>query len=277
MTGTQDYFPAYLFVGQDDAPDADFAGVLTLERGSNGTAFPQLVKVGNNAQRISGSANKFDGNTVVRAGSLLAGNDSPATSGASGAFGAAMVFVGDEETPDGASPAFLADGAYTVANEIRVSDMSPASAVPVLGGTSNADGAVFSGPVKVRRDVAFMAGDGATVTFTGEFSGLQGVSKRGGGCVRIEGNVALGGDFSWTGGTLEVDGTVTVPAGAVITVDESLCTNENKGMVFDLLCATGGINGRFECPQELPAPWCLIQKAGRIQLAAMRGMRITIK
>jgi autotransporter-associated beta strand protein len=266
-----------VILGQDDAPDADFAGTLKLKYGSNNTAYPQLVKVGNNAQRISGSANRFDGNTIVRAGSLLAGNDSPATGDEPGPFGKAMVFVGDEETPEGAAPAFLADGAYTVANEIRVPDTSPASAVPVLGGTTNANGAVFSGPISLRRDVAFMAGDGATVTFTSTFTGLQGVSKRGGGRVRIEGNVALGGDFSWSGGTLEIDGSVTVPAGAELTVDESLCTRENRGKVFVLLKATGGIDGRFECPQTLPTNWRILQKAGSIRLSRISGFNISVK
>lgn len=272
--GVSDRMPAHFLLGQDDAPDADFEGTMTLEMAGN--TYPQLTKVGNNAQRISGSANKFDGNTVVRAGSLLAGNDSPATSGASGAFGEAMVFVGDEETPEGASPAFLIDGAYTVANEIRVPDTSPASAVPVLGGTSNANGAVFSGPVKLRRDVAFMAGDGATVRFTGAIEGLQGVSMRGGGRVKIESDVSIGGDFAWTGGTLEVDGSVTVPDGATITLDESLCTPENVGKVFDLLSATGGINGKFNCSQEFPIPWRMVQSSGKVKLVS-RGCALIYK
>ena len=272
----KDTRPAYVILGQDDAPDVDFAGTLTLTYGDSDQAYPQLVKVGNNAQRISGSANRLDGNTIVRAGSLLAGNDSPATSGASGAFGAAMVFVGDEETPEGASPAFLIDGAYTVVNEIRVPDTSPASAAPVLGGTSNANGAVFSGPVKLRRDVAFMAGDGATVTFTGPITGLQGVSKLGGGRVRIGSDVSIGGDFAWSGGTLEVDGSVTVPDGATITLDESLCTPENVGKVFDLLSATGGINGRFNCSQEFPIPWRMVQSSGKVKLVS-RGCALIYK
>ena len=274
VSSIKDTRPAYVILGQDDAPDVDFAGTLTLTYGDNDQACPQLVKGGNNAQRISGSANQFVGNTIVRAGSLLAGNDSPATSGASGAFGAAMVFLGDENTPEGASPAFLIDGAYTVANEIRVPDTSPASAVPVLGCTSNANGAVFSGPVKLRRDVAFMAGDGATVTFTGEIEGLQGVSMRGGGRVRIECDVSVGGDFAWTGGTLEVDGAVNVPAGATITVDESVLTRENIDTVFELLSATGGINGSFVCQQGLPEPWRLIQRSGKVKLVASRGFVI---
>ena len=188
-----------------------------------------------------------------------------------------MVFVGDEETPAGASPAFLADGAFTVANEIRVPDTSPASAVPVLGGTTNANGAVFSGPSSLRRDVAFMAGDGATVTFTGEISGLQGVSKRGGGRVVLDGDVDLGGDFAWAGGTLEATGRIMVPAGATLTVDESLCTRENRGKVFVLLKATGGIAGRFERPQALPARWSIVQTSGSVRLAYISGFCMSLR
>ena len=268
--------PAYVFLGQDDAPDADFPGTLLLKHNASQYAYPQLVKIGGNAQRISGGANELLGNVIVRAGSLLAGNDSSGTQG-SGAFGAAMVFLGDEETPAGASPAFLADGAFTVANEIRVPDTSLSSAVPVLGGTTNANGAVFSGPVKLRRDVAFMAGDGATVTFTGEISGLQGVSMRGGGRVVIDGDVALGGDFDWTGGTLEATGRITVPAGATLTVDESLCTRENIDKVFFILKAEGGINGKFECPQTLPGNWRILQKEGSIRLYSPKGFSIFVR
>ena len=76
VIGTSDTKPAYVILGQDDAPDADFSGTLLLKWGSNIMAYPQLVKVGGNAQRISGGANELYGNVIVRAGSLLAGNDS---------------------------------------------------------------------------------------------------------------------------------------------------------------------------------------------------------
>lgn len=273
----QTYIPARFCLGQDDAATADFEGTLNVFWGASNLGALQLVKVGNNAQRISGAANTFQGHTVVRAGSLLVGNDSPATAGASGALGQAMVYVGDEETPEGASPALLADGAYTIANEIRVHDFSPASATPVLGGTANADGAVFSGAVKLYRDVFFRAEPGTTVTFTGAMEGAKGVGMAGGGQVVLAEDVALGGGFAWTGGTLRTEGTFTIPEGAALTVDASVCTRENRGTIFTLIRAEGGVFGTFAFAQELPAGWRIATRANAVCLLFDTGTAFFLK
>jgi len=273
----QTYIPGRFFLGQDDVPAADFEGTLGVYCGGNSIGALQLVKVGNNAQRISGAANTFEGHTIIRAGSLLVGNNSPATAGASGALGQAMVYVGDAETPAGASPALLADGAYTIANEIRVHDFSPASATPVLGGTANADGALFSGAVRLYRDVIFRAETGTTVTFTGEIEGLKGAGMSGGGRVVLADDVTLGGGFVWTGGTLQVNGAFTIPEGAALTVDASVCTKENRGTIFTLIRANGGIFGTFMFAQELPAGWRVATRAGAVCLLFDAGTTLFLK
>ncbi len=273
----QTYIPARFCLGQDDAATADFEGTLNVYYGSSTLGALQLVKVGNNAQRISGAANTFEGHTIVRAGSLLVGNDSPATAGASGALGQAMVYVGDEATPEGASPALLADGAYTIANELRVHDFSPASATPVLGGTANADGATFSGAVRLYRDVAFRAETGTTVTFTGTIEGLKGAAMTGGGSVVLTGDVVLGGGFAWTGGTLQINGAFTIPEGAALTVDASVCTRENRGTIFTLIGANGGVFGKFAFAQELPAGWRIATRADAVYLLYDTGTALFLK
>lgn len=273
----QYYIPAQFLLGQDDVAAADFEGTLNVYYGAFQLGALQLVKVGNNAQRISGAANTFQGHTIVRAGSLLVGNNSPATSGASGALGQAMVYVGDEETPEGASPALLADGAFTIANEIRVHDFSPASATPVLGGTANADGAVFSGAVKLYRDVSFRAETGTTVTFTGAMEGMQGARMSGGGLIVIAGDVTLGGGFVWTGGTLRTEGTFTIPEGAALTVDTSVCTMENHSTIFTLIRADSGVFGTFAFDQELPSGWRIVTRDDAVYLLFDTGTAIILK
>jgi len=240
VTTTQSAEPGYFTLGEDGGADADFAGTLSLEMGGNTCSATQLLKIGDNAQRLSGTANRLEGNTIVRAGRLLVGADSPATAGASGSLGGAMVFVGDAGTPATAVPALLADGPYTVANEIRVHATSPAGALPTLGGTAQADGAAFTGRVTLFRDAAVHADAGATVSFTGDFvSNGHAVSKTGAGVVSLPGDVCV---KRLAGGTLEAGGALTFADGATVDVsDFPAGAFDDRSKVYLLAEAAGGV------------------------------------
>ena len=271
--------PGFFLLGQDGVEEvADFSGKLTLEWGSNIMNALQLVKIGDNAQRISGAENAFYGNTIVRAGALLVGNDSPATNTVGGALGKAMVYVGDAETPEGATPSLLADGAYAIANEIRVHATSPASARPTIGGTEKADGATFSGKVTLYRDAAFAAGAGATVTFSGEID-TQGhaLAKTGAGEVVLAGDLALDAGYAWAGGMLRTAGAVT--CGGTLAIDPAALPETVRGDVYriKIVSAAGGVSGTF-ANAELPGGWSLRYTATSVILAwGSRGYSVILR
>lgn len=256
----------YLGMDRDPRPVADFPGEMQVIYEHPTHAIPRLVKIGDNAQRISGGANLFQGNSTIRKGSLLVGNDSPATPGASGALGETMVYVGDSQTEENTVPSLLIDGPFTVANEIRVLPDSPASATPTVGGTENADGASFTGPIKLYRDVALSAGAGATVTFAGPITSEQGnynLTKAGEGTVLVKPEAIEGmSGLTLSEGTLQVDGPLVIPEGTTYSLGKhvDLCTKENRMREYTVLKADS-IEGTFTPAETLPLGWHVVTKA----------------
>lgn len=124
---------------------------------------------------------------------------------------------------------------------------------------------------------------GGKVTFTGKFVNAAGedasIGKTGPGEIVIEnaGSVLpLAGGYDWTGGTLTVAGAVTIPDGAPLTVDASLCTKENEDTVFVLLRA-GSITGRFTLATELPDGWGIKYTNGKVVLRHGKGFALLIR
>ena len=273
----QSFVASGFYVGQDGVADADFAGALSLKYGAGSCGALRLIKIGDNAQRLSGAANQLEGHTLVRAGALLVGNDSSAGSGASGALGQGMVYVGDGETPDASEPALLIDGAYTVANEIRVHATSPASALPKLGGTAAAGGATFTGPVTLYRNAAFHAEAGTTVEFAGVVSGEGAIVKTGAGKVVLSGSgaVTLAGV---AGGLLETAGDVTIADGATLDlsgVDFASLTEK----AYPIITCGGALTGSFAAIRGLPenGDWKIRVTPHGVKLVQTSGAALIIR
>jgi hypothetical protein len=263
---SQASIPAYFYIGSDKVSSQvpDFKGEMVLKLTSSVCGAPQLIKTGKNAQRLSGAANQIDTNPIVRDGSLLIGNDSPATDGTTGTLSDSIVFVGDGKTPQNGTPSLLIDGAYNVANEIRVLPSSPEEATPAIGGTKNADGAEFSGNIKLYRDATFFADTGANVKITGTVSmegeGNYNITKSGDGTVEMSASVIANAQgLTLSGGKLDLDGELVIPESSLWSIGEyvNLCTDENRKKEFTILTADS-IVGKFKVKETLPLGWKVV-------------------
>ena len=287
--GGTDYRAQLFFLGRD-RPDevADYSGVLDLGQFNDTNKYitssstfayrgaTRLIKIGTNTQRISGTWNWIVGAPIVRGGRLLIGADSipSAANGYRGALGKAMVLVGDDGTAAGAEPRLLIDGGYTVANPVNVPSISPAGALPGVGGTATCE---YTGEVKLFRQAALVAeGAGSVVTFD-TVAGMQGEDENqragivmtGAGTVVIKSLTGVS-DFGCddAGGLLTVEDDIVLPADArfVFTGDARQLDKTRHVIV-----SADSISGGFASVEGLPDGWSLRVGARTISLGQAGG------
>lgn len=190
----------------------EIAGVVFNPPESGNT---RIVKDGSGTWILSG-ANAYLGTTVINAGDLLIGADSP--SGNPGALGAATTAVRLGALTGTNDASLLTDGAFVVGRDIEIATNS--SGTLILGGRT-AHASTFSGSIDLARRVQLTAGDGGMVVFAGSLSNTGGIDKIGGG------TVTLSGTNTYSGSTRIVDGTLAMgPSGSIANSTEIVVAAE---------------------------------------------------
>jgi autotransporter-associated beta strand protein len=230
---------AHSAIGVDGATNT-LAATGTLA--SSGGDF-NLTKVGNGTLVLSG-ANSYTGSTTVRDGTLSVNANAPI--GGNGALGSSSTTVqlGDASTAAGNNLGLVigtATGGVSVDRAISVNPFNTAGTT-TLGGTNTSGTTTFTGNIGLGKDTLLTSATGGTVALTGDLSGTGALTANGTGTVVLSGNNtlsgaatvnsgatlvaassnALGGTAAGTtvnsGGTLGLQGGLTVPAAETITL-----------------------------------------------------------
>ncbi len=207
---------------------------------SDGTASSGLVKTGLGTLYLGG-ANTYTGTTDLLNGPLVV----------DGALGSAAVNLGDTiTTSNAASLLFGTATGRTIANTINV--RAGSTGLLTLGGQNTTGINIFSGPINLSHLLTVTAATGGGVDFAGIISGAFGLTKIGGGTVRLSnantfsglttvsaGTLAYGvsdalgsGGVTINGGTLDLGadhsdtvGTVTLTSGSITGSGSSTLTS----------------------------------------------------
>lgn len=218
------------------------AGSLAVS--GNVTGAYGLVKSGAGTLTLSGTANAYTGSTTVRNGTLAVTTAAPvSTNGALGNSGS-TVQLGDSGTAAGDNLGLLignAAGGVTVSRAISVNDFN-SSGTTTLGGTNTSGTNTFAGNIGLGKDTLLTSATGGTVAFTGALSGSAAITANGTGTVVLSGSNSLTGAATvnsgatlvaansnalgtvagattvLSGGTLGVQGGITVPVGEALTL-----------------------------------------------------------
>ncbi len=228
-----------------DATIGSSAGTTLTATGtiaSSGGAY-NLVKADAGTLVLTG-VNTYTGTTTVRNGTLSLNTNAPI--GVNGALGASSTTVQVGDAGTGASDNLgLVVGNLTggVALDRAISvNANNSSGTTTLGGTNTSNTNSLTGNIALGRDVLLTSAGGGTVAFTGDLSGTGAITANGTGTVVLSGNNtltgaatvnsdatliaasnnALGGTAGATtvntGGTLGLQGGVTIPAAESITI-----------------------------------------------------------
>jgi fibronectin-binding autotransporter adhesin len=181
----------------------------------------RLIKTDDSTWTLSGT-NTYTGDTVVAAGTLIAGANAP--SGSDGAFGNATSEILFGQASGNFAASILTDGAFTIGRIIRNATTNSSDAgtrVLTLGGTT-ADNSVFSGNIflgttnQTSKGIRLTAAAGGQVTFSGVIqnptgqdvtetssaAALTAVTKVGAGTVILSGTNTYTGKTAVNLGTL---------------------------------------------------------------------------
>ncbi len=230
----------------------------------NGLGTVEVIKLNDGCWILRGD-NTYTGNTTIYGGTLIAGDDVPATG--AGPFGNASVNkvrLG-QPNPNSAStatPVFLLAGTrpdgepVTFARNYEVQANNKEATWPqpiILGGANTAGTTRFTGDISNYRPLNLACATGGRCSFEGSWASVR--SNRGTICIGwdgMDGTVSLVSNLSAqsglivSNGTLEVNGSVTTPfdvpvsAGATVRGAGTLNTNlvAEAGAIL-----SGGTNG----------------------------------
>lgn len=259
---------AALTVGCDSESELDFAGTITL--GQNGAFRGRLVKVGSNAQRLSG-ANVIPGAVSVEGGKMVLGHVEALSGGET-----EPILVGGARASS--SPAVLVDcGTVTVMRPVQVLP-SPEGVLPCVGAQSGM--ATFAQPLVVSNDCAVFAFAGAKAVFAGGVSNeaAHRIVWVGGGVVEIAGDLALTEDCRLTfGGTLAVNGMLSFADGVRLVLDGFDATKLDPNRRYVLVKAKR-ISGSLDVSGiDLPEGWEIAQYPTKVVLRRPRGVALLIR
>lgn len=157
---------------------------------SDGTTSSGLIKTGLGTLYLGG-ANTYTGTTDILNGPLVV----------DGALGAGAVNLGDTiTTSNAASLLFGTVSGNTIANTINV--RAGSTGLLTLGGQNTSGINIFSGPINLSHLLTVTAATGGEVEFTGIISGAFGLTKTGGGTVRLSNANTFSGLTTVSAGTL---------------------------------------------------------------------------
>ena len=257
-----------------------FSGASWLETPTNGVRF---VKTGTCTWRVSGATNVLNHQTVVRKGTLLAGNNS--LGAGPGAFGKGAILLGDDKSDANSSLAFLTDGGFTIGNGVIFGTQDPSIKVS-LGGNQTTGASTFTNALSLTRNVILTSANTDSpngVTFSGKITGPGGITKTGVGTVYLTGvvsntgptsvqqgslvvqsNVTLTNTLTVTAGasgtgTLQVNGNLSLGSGATLAVSVGTLVRSQS---YTLVSWTGTLSGAFPPVTGLPANWHVGVRSG---------------
>jgi autotransporter-associated beta strand protein len=276
LTSVTEY-PRAICVGDDRTNTVEYTGFLKgyfsgagwLETPTNGVRF---IKTGTSTVRVSGATNVLNHQTVVRKGTLLAGNNSNGTG--PGAFGKGAILLGDDKSDANSSLSFLTDGGYTISNSLVQGTMDSSITMSV-GGNSTTVASRLTSNLLLSRALCLHSA-GGDVTFSGAITGTGGITKTGVGTVYLTGvvsntgptvvqagslvvqsNVTLTNTLTVAAGTgvtatLAVTGNVTLGTGATLAVSAGSLV---RGQTYTFMTWTGTQTGTFAPTTGLPENW----------------------
>ena len=193
---------------------------------------------------ILSGTNSYTGTTTVRNGTLTVTTNSPVSlNGALGISGS-TVQLGDAGTAASDNLALLignATGGRSIDRSISVNNFNTSGTV-TIGGTNTSGTNNFTGNIALARDAILTSASAGTVAISGDLSGTGAITATGTGTIVLSGNnsltggatvtsgatlvaasnTALGGTTAGTtvnsGGTLGLQGGITIPAGEAFTI-----------------------------------------------------------
>lgn len=184
----------------------------------------RIIKDGSGVWVLSGT-NDYLGSTMINAGTLVIGSDSPA--GAPGALGGSGSSISLGALTGTNDAGLLIRGPFTLGRDVTAQTNS--TGVTVLGGMT-ADAANFSGQIDLLKSVHVVAASGGVVTISGPISNSGGIRKAGLGKVVLSGTNTYTGDTIIDEGTLMLGGSgslnptssIRLAAGATFDVSEQV-------------------------------------------------------
>jgi len=179
------------------AATGELAGTIVNPPESGNT---RITKDGSGIWILSGT-NEYLGPTVINAGTLIVGSDTP--SGSPGSLGAATTAVSLGAATGTNDAALLIGGNFTLGRDVDVTTNS--SGVAILGGFT-AVTSTFSGTIDLQKSVQLTAASDGNVFFTGALTGIGGITKLGLGTVVLSGTNTFTGVTAISTGTLVLAG-----------------------------------------------------------------------
>lgn len=201
----------------DGSGDGELAGRIFNPPESGNT---RIIKDGTGTWVLSGT-NEYLGTTIINAGSLIIGSDSP--SGISGALGGGESAINLGALTGTNDTALLISGAHFLGRRITVATNSTGTST--LGGHSSHTSTI-SGDITLLKDLHLTASESGTVIISGSISNVGGIVKTGPGIVVLTGTNYYQGPTSILEGTLKLEDGGSVPPSSGISIA--------AGAIFDV-------------------------------------------
>lgn len=242
---------AQVVIGRDRDETVTYQGVLTMKANADSVwrPLPRLVKTGSNTLVLGNAANDIKSATTVEDGTLVAG--------AATALGTGAVYLGGAGAQAGATPCFKTGaGVAQFANDIQVLADTPAGVTCSIGGNAE-----LTGAVTLKAPTLLTAAAGETLRVAGTLSIQSSFGKSGSGSVELADDVTVG-DFTYDGGTMTVEGTLTIKPNSTLTVTPAALKEKGAHVLFE----ADAISGSFTAVVGLESGWRLKSASGKIWL-----------